>query len=140
MEKINFIDDELLKVSTLCSVIHKENLENDLINNSDLQVKIINRLDKIRRERYKAKKEYNELYPAKYSYYSTKHEIVPENEKEKELMIESDEEMKPLVDIMIEYDLDIKQLEGLLDVSKQTYWNITKIISYRYFLAGEKER
>jgi len=137
MKKLEIIDKEFLDYIKKNSKIHKENLENDLIENTNFQVKVINRIDRVRRELAKAYKEYNEVYAEKWRHYTYQSETVYDTEKEKEQVIQQDDEIKPLKDVIDGYELDMKRLNDLREMIKEKYWNISKIIDWEKFKNGE---
>jgi len=137
MNKINYIDEDFLKLISEYSEVNKLKLEEDLSKNTDILVKIVNKISLIRRHLDKIKREYGEKWLEKYTYYGHESDIVPDNDTERKAMVKADKEILEIQESIDEYSADMDSLSDLKDIFKQKAYLMNTIVKLRMFEHGD---
>ena len=137
MELKKFIDDEFNDLIEKYSEINKTNIEDDLIHNTDILVKIVNKIKIIARELRAVDILYGEKYKEKYAYYGHESDLVPDNDLERKSMVCADADIIQLQKLKDVYMVDLEWLLELKEIFKKKSWDVSNVIKYREFESGK---
>ena len=136
MERQFTITEEFRKECFKNLKFDSSDLDNQLMNNSTLVANHIVKCTKLGKDALKAKAELDKVRAEKRLYYAHEHDVVPDNEKELQAYVDTDEDVLRAQELHNEISLELKEMEAILAEQKGLSWNIKSYIEWKKFQNG----